>query len=125
MSSGAASRVEQVVLEADDRCAARSEHAPAYDSGRFGRRRLIEDGRCRRPPVHQQHLALRVAEPDPPDVPGFPVDAVEAAEHEALMGGVQGSDALGGLEDHGVALDQPALVSQPTAAVAFIGQRLR
>ena len=41
------------------------------------------------------------------------------------MGGVELRDPLGGLEDHRVALDQPALVAQPTAVVALTRQPLR
>ena len=41
------------------------------------------------------------------------------------MGGVQRRDALGRLEDHRVPLDEPTLVAQPAARVAFTCQRLR
>jgi len=109
-------RVQEVVLEADHPRTAGAEHPPAYDTGRLGGRGLVEDGCCRRAPVDQQYVAVGVTEPDPSDVAGFTGDEVEPAEHQALVRGVQGGDALGGLEDHGVALDQPALVSQPTAA---------
>ena len=40
------------------------------------------------------------------------------------MGGVEGGDALGGLEDHRVALDEAALVAEAAAAVALLGEGL-
>ena len=41
------------------------------------------------------------------------------------MGGVELGDPTRGLEHHGVALDETALVAEPAAAVALPGQRLR
>ena len=49
---------------------------------------------------------------------------VEPAEDEALVGGVELGDPLGRLEDHRVALDEPALVPEPAAAVALGGELL-
>ena len=68
-----------------------------------------------------------VAQADAADVTRVGVELgaqVEAAEHQPLVGGVQLRDPLRGLEDHGVALDETALVTEQSALVAFPGQLL-
>ena len=47
---------------------------------------------------------------------------VEAPEHQALVGGVELRHPLRGLEDHRVALDEPALVAEASPVMTFAGQ---
>jgi hypothetical protein len=106
-------------------CAA--QHPAAYDAGRLGRRRLVEHGGRGGAPVDQQRVAVRVAQPDPADVARLGVELlaqVEPAEDQALVGGVELGDPPRGLEDHGVALDEPALVAQAAAPVALAREGL-
>ena len=120
--------VEQLVLDAEHPCAAAAQHPAAYDVVRGGGGGLVEHRGSRCPPVDQQRLALGVAQPDPADVArlGVALGAqVEPAEDQSLVGGVELGDAACGLEDHGVALDEAALVLEPAAAVALARQRLR
>ena len=118
--------VEQVVLDGDDLGAGAPQHPTSYDALRIRGRGLVEHRRRGGPPVDQQRVAVLVAQPDPADVarrlPGR--GQVEAAEHQALVGGVQGRDPLGGLEDHRVALDETALVAEVRTAVALARQLL-
>jgi hypothetical protein len=67
-----------------------------------------------------------VAQADAADVARRLLDRgqVEPAEDQALVGGVERGDPLGRLEDHGVALDQTALVTEPGAAVPLQRERL-
>ena len=98
-----------------------AQHPAAYDVVRLGRGRLVEHGGRGRPPVDQQRVAVVVAQADPADVARLGVELgaqVEAAEDQALVGGVELGDPLRGLEDHGVALDEAALVAEPAAARA-------
>ncbi len=70
---------------------------------------------------------MGVAQPDAPDVARLRVDVVgqvEAAEDQALVGSVELGDPLGGLEDHRVALDEPAFVAELPARVTLLGQLL-
>ena len=95
---------------------------------RFGRRRLVEHRGGRGPPVDDERVAVVVAQADPADVPRLGVDGrshVEAAEDQALVRGVELRDPLRGLEDHGVALDETALVTEPATGVALLGELLR
>ena len=118
--------VEQLVLDAHDRAVQRAQHATAYDAQRGRRGGLVEHAGSRRAPVDEQHVALGVAYADAADVARQGVDRrveVEAAEDQALVGGVELGDALGGLEDHRVALDEAALVLQPAAVAPLGGQR--
>ena len=119
--------VEQLVLDADHLRAGAAQHPAAYDVLRLGGRGLVEHRGRRRAPVDQQRVAVGVAQADPADVARGRValgTQVEAAEDQPLVRGVELGDALGGLEDHRVALDQPALVTEPAAAVALAGQLL-
>ena len=71
---------------------------------------------------------MLVAQPDPTDVAGLGVELlaqVEPPEDQALVGRVELGDPAGGLEDHGVTLDEPALVAERAAAVALARQGLR
>ena len=120
--------VEQLVLDADHAGAGAAQHPAAYDLVGLGGGGLVEHGGRGGPPVDQQGVAVGVAQPDPADVAGLGVELllhVEAAEDQALVGGVELRDPLRGLEDHGVALDQATLVAEPAAVVALAGQRLR
>ena len=70
---------------------------------------------------------MPVAQPDPADVAGLAVHLglqVEAAEDQPLVGSVELRDPPRGLVDHGVPLDQAALVAQPAAVVSLLGQLL-
>ena len=102
------------------------QHAAAQHALRVGGGGLVEHGGGRRPPVDQQRVAGLVAQADAADVARLLVvlGQVEAAEHETLVRGVQGGDALGGLEDHRVALDETALVAEVRPAVTLSGQLL-
>ena len=120
--------VEQLVLDPDHPGAGAPQHAPAYDVVRVGGGGLVEHrgGGCA--PVDQHGVPVVVAETDPADVPRLGIDLVaqvEATENESLVGGVELRDPLRGLEDHGVALDETALVAQAAASVALAGKRLR
>ena len=127
--SVSASGVEQLVLDADDRA------VPASAARGGVRRRAARPrspGRRRAAAGARQSISsesrLVVAQADPADVARLrgSIDRVEveAAEDQALVGGVELGDPLGGLEDHRVALDEAALVPQPAAAVALAGQLL-
>ena len=119
--------VEQLVLDADDLGTGRAQHPAAYDLAGLGRGRLVEHGGRGRAPVDEQRVAVPVAQPDPADVARLPVHAVlhvEAAEDQALVGGVELRDPARGLEDHRVPLDQAALVAQLAAVLALPGQLL-
>ena len=119
--------VEQLVLDPDDLRAQAAQHPAAYDAVRLGRRGLVEHRGRGRAPVDQQRVAVLVAQADPADVARLGVDVlveVEPPEDQPLVGGVELRDPPGGLEDHGVALDQAALVAEPAAAVALPGQLL-
>ena len=119
--------VEQLVLHADDLRPDAAQHPAAYDGVRLGRGRLVEHRGGRRAPVDQQRVAVGVAQPDPADVARLGVDVgvqVEAAEDQPLVGSVELGDAARRLEDHGVALDQAALVPEVGATVALLGKRL-
>ena len=69
---------------------------------------------------------MLVAQADAADVAGVlaGVLEVETAEHQAFVGGIEGGDPPCRLEDHGVALDQTALVPEPRPAVTLTGQCL-
>ena len=119
--------VEQVVLDTEDVHALAAQDPAAYDALRVGLRRLVED-RCRGgAPVDQQHVVVVVAQPDAADVARDPADLrahVEAAEDQALVGGVEGRHPAGGLEDHRVALDETALVADAAAGEPLLRQLL-
>ena len=120
--------VEQLVLDPDDLRAQAAQHPTAYDAVRLGRRGLVEDRGRGRAPVDQQRVTVLVAQADPADVARLRVQVVaevEAAEDQPLVRGVELRDPLGGLEHHGVALDQATLVAEPAAPVALAGQLLR
>ncbi|WP_416954730.1 hypothetical protein ACNKF0_21085 [Nocardioides sp. T5] len=104
----------------------RAQHATSYDTGRGGGRGLVEHPGRRGAPVDEQHVTVGVAHADAPDVARLGVDRrieVEPAEHQPLVGGVELGDALGGLEDHRVALDEAALVLQACRGCALGRQR--
>ena len=68
-----------------------------------------------------------VAQADAADVARVGIELgpqVEAAEHQALVRGVELGDPLRRLEHHGVALDQTALVAEQPALVPLPGQQL-
>ena len=112
----------------DDARAGAAQHPAAYDVVRRGRGGLVEHGGRRCPPVDQQRVAVGVAQADPADVARLRVHLVahvEAAEDQPLVRGVQLRDPARGLEDHRVPLDEAALVAQPAAVVALVGQPLR
>ena len=123
---GARLGVEQVVLDPDHRAARAAQDATAYDALGLRCGGLVEDRSRGGAPVDEQGVAVAVAQADATDVArGLGgVLQVEAAEDQALVGGVEVGDASRRLEDHGVALDEPALVSEPGAPVALTGQRL-
>ncbi|MDR6117946.1 hypothetical protein QE370_001130 [Aeromicrobium sp. SORGH_AS981] len=122
---GGVLRVEQVVLDPDDGLARAAQDATAHDAGGVLGGRLVEQRGCRRTPVDEQDLAVGVADTDPADVPGLAALQVEAAEHEAVVRGIQGRQAAGGLEDHRVTLDQTALVADVPTGEALGDERLR
>ncbi len=119
--------VEQLVLDADHGGALRAQHPAADDVLRLGGGGLVEHGGGGRTPVDEQGVAVLVAQADPADVARVGVDLgpqVEPPEDEPLVGRVELRDPLGRLEDHGVALDQPALVTEPTPVVTLPRQLL-
>src|SRR5690606_24508268 len=84
--------------------------------------------RRRGTPVDEQRVAVLVAQPEPADVAGFVVELrveVEATEHQPLVRGVERRQPARRLVDHGVALNQAALVPQARAVVALAGELLR
>ena len=103
-----------------------AQHPAPYDALGVGRRGLVEHRSGGGPPVDEQGVAVLVAQPDPTDVARRlgRVLQVETAEDQALVGRVERRDPPGRLEDHRVALDQPALVPEPRPAVTLTGQRL-
>ncbi len=120
--------IEQLVLDAGHGRAEAAQHPAPDDGVRLGRRGLVEHRGRRRAPVDEQGVPVLVAQPDPADVARLGVELgtqVEAAEDQALVRGVELGDPLGGLEDHGVALDQATLVAEPAAFVALARQLLR
>jgi hypothetical protein len=117
--------VEQVVLDADDLVVGAPQHPTTDDTGRFLRGGLVEDRGSRGPPVDQQDLPLGVAHADPSDVAGLPVQHVQPAEDQSVVGRVQRGQALRRLVDHGVALDQPALVAHVAPGHALDDEGLR
>ena len=104
-----------------------AQHPAPDDVLRVGGGGLVEHRGRGRPPVDQQRVVVVVAQADPADVARVGVELgaqVEAAEDQPLVGGVELGDPLRGLEDHGVALDETALVAEPPALVALPGQLL-
>ena len=119
--------VEQLVLDADDARAGAAQHPAAYDVVRLRGGGLVEHRGSGGPPVDQQGVAVLVTQADPTDVPRRGVELgahVETAEDQPLVRGVELGDPLGGLEDHRVALDQPALVTEAAALVTLTRQLL-
>ncbi|WP_447644336.1 hypothetical protein [Nocardioides zeae] len=117
--------VEQLVLDALDDRARRAQHATAHDALGVRRGRLVEHRGRRGPPVDEQHVVVLVAQADAADVARLRVALarqVEPSEHQALVRGVELGDALRRLEDHRVALDEPALVAETAALVALVGE---
>ena len=95
---------------------------------RLGRGGLVEHRGRRRPPVDQQRVAVLVAQADPADVArlaGRAPRAGPAGRTPVPRGRRPAARSARGLEDHGVPLDQPALVAEPTAAVSLARQPLR
>ncbi len=120
--------VEQVVLDSQDVDALAAQDPAADDALRVGLGGLVEHrgGRCA--PVDEQHVVVGVAQPDPADVARHLAELraqVETTEDQALVGGVQRGHPAGSLEDHRVALDQPALVADAAASESLLGQLLR
>ena len=119
--------VEQLVLDADHGAVVGAQHPAPDHALRLGGGGLVEHRGRGGAPVDEQGVALGVAQADPADVAGLGVDAlveVEAPEDQPLVGGVELGDPLGRLEHHRVALDEPALVAEPAAAVALGGELL-
>ena len=98
----------------------------SYDALGLRGGRLVEHRRRGGTPVDEEGVAVVVAQPDPADVARVVTVAVqvEASEDESFVRGVQRGEALGRLEDHRVPLDEAALVPEPAAAVALLGESL-
>ena len=116
--------IEQVVLDADDLLARAAQHATADDAGRILGGGLIEHGGSWCAPVDDDDVTVLVAYADATDVAGLSVEQVEPTEHESVVGGIERGDALGRLEDHGVALDEAAFVANVAARIALGDERL-
>ena len=119
--------VEQVVLDPEHVDALAAQDAPAYHALGVGLGGLVEHRGGRRAPVDEHDVVVVVAQPDAADVARDVADLgahVEAAEDQALVGGVQRGHPSRRLEDHRVALDQAALVADATARQTLLGQLL-
>ncbi len=119
--------VDQVVLDPEDRDALAAQDPAPDHALRVGLRGLVEHRRGGGTPVDQQNVVVLVAQPDPADVPRLAADIgthVEPAEDQALVGCVERGHPAGRLEDHGVALDQTALVADPPTGQALLGELL-
>ena len=102
--------VQQVVLDADHGHALAAQHATPDHLHRVGRGGPVERLRRPRAPVDHQRLVLLVADADPTDVADLAVRAVEPAEDQALVLGVQHGQPLSRLEREDVALVQAGAV---------------
>ena len=104
-----------------------AQHPAAYDVLGLGRGGLVEHRGRRCAPVDQQRVVVaRRAARSGRCSAGSRVqgrEQVEPAEDQALVGGVERGDPARGLEDHGVALDQAALVAESAAVVPLACQR--
>ena len=115
--------VEQVVLDADDLVTGAPQDSAADDAGRIQGGRLIEDRGCRCTPVDDDHIAVLIAHANATDVAGLAAGEVEPAEDEAVVGRVERREALGGLEHHGIALDEAAFIADVAARKALRDER--
>ena len=119
----------EVVLDADDVGALAAQHPAAQHVHGLDRGGAVEGGSRGGAPVDDQGLVVVVADAEPADVAGLAVGGlglvgqgvveVEPAEDQAFVLGVEGRASTGGVEDQGVALEQPGqlLVAHVAGAV--------
>jgi hypothetical protein len=125
-SAGLGGGVQQLVVDADDPVATGGDAPAAYDALRVGRGGPVEGGSRRRPPVHDDRVLLRGAQPHPADVVDRAVVAVQPAEDQALAGRVQVGPPVGrGLRADVALVDRLRGLAGRPHALGLALQRLR